>query len=153
MRTALLGIACAALAATLAACGSSGGSSSGGQPSGLTDYGQILWNFEALATDHYGTTAVCSVSSTIQAPYLNYTTNACKLASQGVQIVPYHPAFSAARGSHFSLTDRPPNLAENLEPIKLAGRWVACSAAKTWLEISPDLGWICADSHGASVSP
>jgi hypothetical protein len=56
-------------------------------------------------------------------------------------------------GSQFTLTDRPPNLAENLEPIKLAGRWVACSASKTWLEISPDLGWICADAQGASVSP
>jgi hypothetical protein len=153
VRAALAFVLCITATLALTACGSSGGSSSGGPQSGLADYGKILWNFEALANDHYGTTAVCSVSSTLQAPYLNYTTAACKLTSQGVQVVPYHPAFDDPHGSHFTLTDRPPNLAVNLEPIKLAGRWVACAPRGTWLEISPDLGWICANRQGAATSP
>jgi hypothetical protein len=150
LRASLLGIA-AALA--LAGCGATSGSH--GQPSGLSDYGRILWNFEALADDHFGTStpSLCTLSSSLEAPYLNYTPAACKLAPSGAQVVPYKPAFGDAHGSHFTLTDRPPNLALDLEPIKLAGRYVACGTAKTWLELSPTAGWICVTYDGTSVSP
>jgi hypothetical protein len=45
----------------------------GGPPPGLTANGRIMWNFEALADDYYGTRSVCATGSS-----LVYTAATCK---------------------------------------------------------------------------
>ena len=69
-------------------------------PPGLSPYGKIAWNFEALARSYYGTAEVCADSRTTAR---NYTARTCASVPEADQYV-YEPVFAVPTQSAFNKT-------------------------------------------------
>ncbi len=114
-----------------------------GPPAGLTANGRILWNFEALATDYYGTPNVCAAANKLSEP--DYTVATCKNTKLSLSgMIFYEPIFASAHGSQFRLTGRIPGGVQlgNVVPIRLANSYVQCTPT-TWLVYTQTGQWIC----------
>jgi hypothetical protein len=73
-------------------------------------------------------------------PTQNWTRSACNRAT--AYQVPWQPVFLGHNGTSFSLTTvKPPSLG-NVVPLRIAGRYVRCSAI-AWLVENNSGGWLC----------
>jgi hypothetical protein len=114
-----------AAAAALGLSASSGRASVGvrttfsGPPSGLTVYGQTLWNLEALLHDTFGNKTTCLRLR----DYAFVSTTCGDLADYGY----WKNFFASARHSHFKLVRlaRPPAMG-NVGVITIKGLYVSC---------------------------
>lgn len=109
-------------------------------PPGLSPYGKIAWNFEALARSYYGTAEVCADSRTTAR---NYTARTCASVPEADQYV-YEPVFAVPTQSAFKLTRRSPSQKAigNVQPLELGGYHVLCRSG-SWLAENSFGGWIC----------
>jgi hypothetical protein len=136
MRTMILVIAAAAALALPATAGSQREAN----PRGLTAYGRIVWNFEGLLRQMLGSPYACQAASAQTGPSPNWTRSACGRAN--AYRIDWQPVFVRHSASTFTATTTsPPNLG-NVAPIRIAGRYVRCSAA-TWLVENNTGGWLC----------
>jgi hypothetical protein len=127
------------IATSVAATSASGRDT--GPPRGLTRSGVLLWDFEALLHDTFGSRQVCEITGA--------TTAGVPLPDSGDFVAPrggcdplamyspYVPVFANARNSPFRLVVRafPPGAFGNYPgPVRVAHLHVACTtAAKTFL--------------------
>jgi hypothetical protein len=90
-----------------------------GPPSGLSDGGRALWNFEALLHDTFGDRDVCTAGS------LNFVSNGCSPLST---YSPYFYVFAGAHDSAFHLAKAPPRGSFGNYPVllRINGRFIAC---------------------------
>jgi hypothetical protein len=109
-------------------------------PRGLTAYGRIAWNFEALARATFGTPDLCA---RFERPTLDFTRALCSSNVALADQVIYDPIFANAKGSAFALTGTPPGGIGNVAYIQIAGRYVLC-AAGVWLAETSTGSWECA---------
>jgi hypothetical protein len=109
-------------------------------PRGLTGYGRIVWNFEGLLRQWLGTPYACEAASAQTGPSLNWTRSACKRAN--AYRIDWQPVFAPHSATTFVATGSPPPVLGNVAPIRIAGRYVRCSAA-TWLVENNTGGWLC----------
>jgi hypothetical protein len=140
MRRTAVAAAVAAAALVLPAA-SSGNAAPLGPPAGLTAYGRILWNFEALARARYGTAYVCSDNR--RTGLLDYTARLCLTLANAYQDV-HNPVFRNARSSQFRLTTGAPNqnVIGNVAPIMMGDEYILC-AARSWLAENSLGTWVC----------
>jgi hypothetical protein len=104
-------------------------------PTGLTAYGGVVWQFDALLHDTFGNTPVC------QGPgrALNFATHPCSPLSD---YTPYFHTFSNARDSSFEKTPRHPPDLGNVVPIRVGGDYVRCDKLREDPLIAENGGWL-----------
>lgn len=128
---------------TAAACLASLGSpaiANAGPPPGLSAYGRLVWNFEALAKDYYGTSSVCRKPGS----YDDFSITACGGGTSGIAGIRfYFPVFAKARRSEFKLTGRPPDFTSNIAAVMLGSGYILCSPGR-WLAYTQTGEWLCA---------
>jgi len=134
LRTAaLIAVASAALA-----CGSGGVQAARGAgssaPIGLSTYGRLVWNLDALVHDRYGRAHVCMRAQ-------RFSIHRC--ASPSFNDGDYRATFAGANHSSFSAVARSSNPLRlvNVVPITIDGRYIKCGASR-WLAITnAPAGW------------
>ena len=116
----------AALCALVIAGGASGtrlrATTSARPPSGLSEGGRALWNFEALLHDTFGNRFVCTKGSSL---------NFIAPANQCSPLATYEPylyEFENARHSAFHLVSHKPSgsFGNYPQPVRINGRYIAC---------------------------
>jgi hypothetical protein len=127
-----------AVASTALACGSGqaqavrGAGSSA--PVGLSAYGRVVWNLDALVHDHYGRAHVCMRAQ-------RFSIHRC--ASPSFNDGDYRATFASANHSSFSAVARSSNPLRlvNAVPITIGGRYIKCGSSR-WLAITnAPAGW------------
>jgi len=123
-------VAVVLLAASIAGAATA---SASGPPRGLTSYGRINWNLDALVRDFYGGARTCFRVQTS-------SIHRCQQPSFNDGL--YHAIFATARQSAFRAVRRSnPFGAVNVVGIKIGGRYIACGSG-TWLGITnAPAGW------------
>jgi hypothetical protein len=126
-----LGLAAVALL-VLSGCGANG-TRLGVPPSGLTPYGRVVWNLDALLHDSFGNRQVWENYARS-----NGTPNYSTRFVSGASSTPYTYTFAAARSSTFKAVrpEHPPRsgtyvTGENF-PVRVRGAYVSCGRG-TWL--------------------
>ena len=116
------------LAVTAAAAGSASA-----PPSGLTTYGQLTWNLDALVHDFYGGGRTCFRRQT-------YTIHRCAQPSPNNGL--YQVTFRTARHSRFRALRVPNPLGHvNAVGIRIGGRYVKCGT-NSWIAFTnAPAGW------------
>jgi hypothetical protein len=124
-------VAVVLLAASIAGAATASASA---PPRGLTSYGRITWNLDALVRDFYGGARTCFRVQT-------FSIHRCR--QPGYNDGLYQATFAAARGSAFRAVRRSNPLgAVNVVGIKIGGRYIACGNGTTWLGITnAPAGW------------
>jgi hypothetical protein len=123
------------IAATLVALtvAASAAGSSSARPKGLTQYGRITWNLDALVRDFYGGARTCLRRQT-------WTIHRCRQPSfdDGA----YQVTFARAQRSSFrAVRTSNPVAAVNATGIRIGGRYISCGNG-TWLAITnAPAGW------------
>lgn len=94
-------------------------------PSGLTERGRVLWQFEALLHDTFGNRSVCVSGRWRQ----RFTSSDCTpLAVYS----PYDYVFAHARGSAFHISAKAGrNFGNYPQPVLIRGMSVACNSRET----------------------
>jgi hypothetical protein len=103
-------------------------------PAGLSAYGRLVWNLDALVHDRYGRAHVCM---RVQA----FAIHRC--ASANFNDGDYRATFASASHSSFSAVARSSNPLRlvNVVPITIGGRYIRCAASR-WLGITnAPAGW------------
>jgi hypothetical protein len=103
-------------------------------PAGLSTYGGLIWNLDALVHDHYGGDKVCMRAR-------RFAIHRCRSANYNDG--DYRATFATARHSHFRALARSSNPLRlvNVVPITISGRYIECEAAR-WLAITNvPAGW------------
>jgi hypothetical protein len=117
-------VAIVLLAASIAGAATASASA---PPRGLTSYGRLTWNLDALVRDFYGGARTCFRVRT-------FSIHSCQQPSYNDGL--YQATFAAARRSAFRAVRRSNPLgAINVVGIKIAGRYIACGNG-TWLGIT-----------------
>jgi hypothetical protein len=124
----LLVVTAIGLAFTASAAGSASA-----PPAGLTSYGRLTWNLDALVRDFYGGGRACFRRQT-------WTIHRCRQPS--FDDGSYPVTFGAARHSGFRAVRVPnPLRGVNAVGIRIGGRYIACAAGR-WLAITnAPAGW------------
>lgn len=122
MVVALVGLA-------LAIAASGGKSAATGPPRGLTQYGRLVWQLEALVHDTIGFGGACVVYRTGSIEPARRCRN-LSLAEAG----DWDVVFARARHSAFRLTPARPDLG-NVLPVKIRGRFVSCGGNRYLAEL------------------
>lgn len=103
-------------------------------PEGLSPYGRLIWNLDALVHDQYGGEHVCMRAK-------RFAIHRCRSA---IYIDGnYRATFANARHSHFRALARSSNPLRlvNVLPITIGGRYIQCGAGR-WLAITnAPAGW------------
>jgi hypothetical protein len=127
-----------AMAAAVLACGSGAVQAARGAgssaPIGLSAYGRIVWNLDALVHDRYGRAHVCMRAQ-------RFAIHRC--ASPSFNTGDYRAAFAGASHSSFSAVARSSNPLRlvNVVPITIGGRYIKCGSSR-WLAITnAPAGW------------
>jgi hypothetical protein len=96
------------------------------QPAGLTTYGRVVWNLDALLHDTFGGRTVC-----LGLKSDDFTTSCSSFAVSGY----YLYTFATARDSRFRLVRRKRALVlGNVRPLKVRGAYVSCGGGR-WLAL------------------
>ena len=96
-------------------------------PVGLTAHGRLVWQFDALIHDVFGTRGAC------QGP--RYKWNFTRTCSPASDFNLYEPTFVRARHSSFKLVSLPSNpVTANVLSITVNGRFVSCATGR-WLVV------------------
>jgi len=141
----------AATAALVLCAAAACGGSTRLPPAGLTAYGQVVWNLDALLHDTFGGRQVWEDYGRTNLP--DYSTEFLDLARS----VPYAYTFSAAHHSAYRAvrTAHPPTVADFVtggdSPIRVSGAYVSCGHG-LWLyehsgQALPGGELFCAKSH------
>jgi len=94
-----------------------------GPPSGLTERGRVLWQFEALLHDTFGGRLVCATGRW----RLNFTTTCGALAYYS----PYDYVFAGARGSAFHISSKKACCYGNYpQSVLIRGQNIACNTGE-----------------------
>jgi len=94
-------------------------------PIGLTHQGRLLWQFEALLHDTFGSHPVCASGQWNQ----KFTSGDC--APLAVY-APYDYVFARARQSVLHIASKKAsNFGNRTEPVRVRGRNIACNANET----------------------
>ena len=127
-----------AAALTVLACGIGLTQSARGHtvsaPAGLSSYGTLIWNLDALVHDQYGSAHVCMRTT-------RFAIHRCRSAVYNDG--DYRATFAGARHSHFRALARISNRLRllNVVPITIGGRYIQC-APGSWLAITnAPAGW------------
>jgi len=95
-----------------------------GPPSGLTERGRVLWQFEALLRDTFGGREVCATGRSRN----NFTTTCGALAF----FSPYDYVFAGARGSAFHVSSKKACCYGNHpQSVLIRRRNIACNVRET----------------------
>ena len=102
-----------------------------GPPSGLTERGRVLWQFEALLHDTFGGRKVCATGRW----RANFTTSCGALAL----FSPYDYVFAGARASAFHISSKKACCYGNYpQSVLIRRRNIACNAGETmFLVVNP----------------
>lgn len=116
----------------LVLAGSATGSASG-PPRGLTSYGRLTWNVDALVHDFYGGGRTCLRRQ-------SWTIHGCQ--QPGYNDGSYQVTFSSARHSSFrAVRTSNPLTRVNAIGIRIGGRFISCGNG-TWLATTnAPAGW------------
>jgi hypothetical protein len=127
-----------AVASTALACGIGLTQIARGQslsaPPGLSTYGRLIWNLDALVHDRYAGDHVCMRAE-------RFVIHRCRSAHYNDG--DYRTTFATARHSDFRALARRSNPLRlvNVLPITISGRYIECGASR-WLAITnAPAGW------------
>ena len=112
----------------------SSASAPAGPPAGLTLYGLMIWNLDALVRDTYGGRHAC-----LRQPDLSIHRCSLPIYNDG----DYRVTFASSSGSGFKALSRSSNplSAMNVVPLRIGRRYVLCGANR-WLGITnAPTGW------------
>jgi hypothetical protein len=126
----VLGAVCITLMAVPLGSDASGG----GPPPGLTPYGKLVWNLDALVRDFYGGAHAC-----MRVP--RFAIHRCR--SPSFNDGDYRVTFANARRSQFRPFPRTTNplRAVNAVPVTIDGRYISCDSS-SWLAVTnTPAGW------------
>jgi hypothetical protein len=131
----MLGAAIVLVLVTLGGAGTIAGSESAGAPSGLTQQGRLLWNFEALLRDTFYTPVVSASTGPNEA--LNFS--CAGWCGPNARYLHYRFTFSNARGSSLHISKRKytgGTWGNYPRGILIRGHLIACNREETRFLIS-----------------
>jgi hypothetical protein len=118
----------------LALTASAAGSASA-PPSGLTSYGRLTWNLDALVHDFYGGARACFRRAT-------FTIHRCGQQGPSVNDGSYEAMFKSARHSSFrGVRAANPLSHVNAVGIRIGGRYIACGSNRWVAFTNAPTGW------------